>query len=99
MTECEAGHYFMHSQKNATRTQRNKSITTKSSYELHSWLLATCIALTFLITLDVSNQVCLKTMRKVGHVLTVIQVRIYICDGFIPYTKHSTILSAMFRSD
>jgi len=78
MTECEVRHYFMHSQKNATHTQRNKSITTKSSDELYSWLLATCIALTFLVTWDVSNQVCLKIMHKVVHVLTVIQVRIYI---------------------
>lgn len=79
MTDCEAGHYFMHSQKEtATCTQWNKSITTKSSDDLYSWLKATCIALTFLITPDVSYQACLKTMHKDGHILTVIQVSIYI---------------------
>jgi hypothetical protein len=62
----------------STCTQWNKSITTKSSDDLFSWLLATCIALTFLITPNVSNQACLKTMHKDGHILTLIQIRIYI---------------------
>lgn len=67
----------------STCTQWNKSITTKSSDDLYSWLLATSFTLTFLITPDVSNQACLKTMHKDDHVLTVIRVKIYICMWWV----------------